>query len=203
MTAIIDYGAGNVANVSRAFSYLGAETFLTSDPDSLRTARAAVLPGVGAFGHASDCLRKNGMSEALAEFIKSGRPFLGICLGMQLLFSGSQESAGASGLDIIEGSVVKFENNLKVPQIGYNSVTADEKARLFDGMPARPYFYFVHSFYCSVTDPEAVCAKTEYGVGFDSAFEKGNIFAVQFHPEKSGAVGLKLLENFIKISGNY
>ncbi len=203
MTAIIDYGAGNIASVKRAFAYLGADTFVAEDPDALNGACAAVLPGVGAFGHASDVMRKNGMYDAIKSFAESGKPLLGICLGMQLLFSQSRESPERIGLGVMDGDVLRFENRLKVPQIGHNLVIANEKSRLFSNLPTNSYFYFVHSYYCSVTDSCAICSKSYYGIEFDSALEKENIFAVQFHPEKSGAAGLRLLENFLRIAGDF
>ena len=201
MIAIIDYGAGNLGSVQKAFEFLGAPCAVTSSARDMLSADALVLPGVGAFG---DCMRQlsaRGLPDVIREFISSGRPFLGICLGMQLLFEGSEESGGVEGLCVLKGSVRRFPeaSGLKVPHIGYNSVIPPAGSRLFASLPEELYYYFVHSYYCSCETAGALTAKTEYGIPFNAALEYRNISAAQFHPEKSGALGIRTLQNFIGI----
>ena len=203
MIAIIDYGAGNIQSVSKALMHIGCDCFITNKKDEILSADAAVLPGVGSFGDTVDSLNKLGIKEAVIEFIKSGKPFLGICLGLQLLFPGSDESKGAEGLGIFDGTITKIPNGagLKIPHMGWNSLTVKKGSRLFEGIGENPYVYFVHSYYLNAADKSIVAAQTEYGVTIDAAVERGNVFATQFHPEKSGETGLKILKNFVDIAG--
>ena len=203
MIAIIDYGAGNIQSVSKALVHIGCDCFITNKKDEILSADAAVLPGVGSFGDTVDSLNKLGIKEAVIEFIKSGKPFLGICLGLLLLFPGSDESKGAEGLGIFDGTITKIPNGagLKIPHMGWNSLTVKKGSRLFEGIEENPYVYFVHSYYLNAADKSIVAAQTEYGVTIDAAVERGNVFATQFHPEKSGETGLKILKNFVDIAG--
>ena len=203
MIAIIDYGAGNIQSVSKALVHIGCDCFITNKKDEILSADAAVLPGVGSFGDTVDSLNKLGIKEAVIEFIKSGKPFLGICLGLQLLFPGSDESKGAEGLGIFDGTITKIPNGegLKIPHMGWNSLTVKKGSRPFEGIEENPYVYFVHSYFLNAADKNIVAAQTEYGVTIDAAVERRNVFATQFHPEKSGEVGLKILKNFVEIVG--
>lgn len=203
MIAIIDYGAGNIQSVSKALMHIGCDCFITNKKDEILSADAAVLPGVGSFGDTVDSLNKLGIKEAVIEFIKSGKPFFGICLGLQLLFPGSDESKGAEGLGVFDGTITKIPNGegLKIPHMGWNSLTVKKGSRLFEGIEENPYVYFVHSYYLNAADKSIVAAQTEYGVTIDAAVERGNVFATQFHPEKSGETGLKILKNFVDIAG--
>jgi imidazole glycerol-phosphate synthase subunit HisH len=200
MIAIIDYGVGNLRSVEKAFHFIGAEAVVTSDKDFILNADAVVLPGVGAFADAMDSLRKYEMVSVVKEAIKSGKPFLGICLGMQLLFDYSEEGGErVQGLEIFKGSITQLPRDagLKVPHIGWNSIKADKKFKLFEGIPEKPYVYFVHSYYLAAEDRNIVAATTDYGMEFDVAVGSGNVFATQFHPEKSGDVGLQILKNWV------
>ena len=202
MIAVVDYDAGNVKSVEKAIEKLGAKHILTSDPAEIAKADAVILPGVGNFGDCVSKLKERGLDIALKEYAASGKPFLGICVGLQLLFDESEESPGVKGLSILPGKIKKFpaSADLKVPQIGWNDIV-ESKGRLLEGIPAETYFYFVHSFYLECEDPSIVTSRTEYGVTYDSSVEKGNVFATQFHPEKSSDAGLKVLSNFLKIAG--
>ena len=202
MIAVVDYDAGNVKSVEKAIEKLGAKHILTSDPEEIRKADAVILPGVGNFGDCVNKLEERGLDTALKEYAASGKPFLGICVGLQLLFDESEESPGVKGLGILSGKIKRFPGSadLKVPQIGWDDII-ESKGRLLDGIDKGTYFYFVHSFYLESSDPSIVTSKTEYGVTYDSSVEKGNIFATQFHPEKSSDAGLKVLSNFLKIAG--
>ncbi|VVC04050.1 Imidazole glycerol phosphate synthase subunit HisH [Candidatus Bilamarchaeum dharawalense] len=193
MIAIIDYGAGNTANVKNAFTRLGAETMVSSNPKLWEKADGLILPGVGSFGAAMQRIEQN--SSELASLIKQ-KPFLGICLGMQLMFEKSEESQGVSGLGIINGSVKKFNGDLPVPHTGWNLVSISD-ATLLDGI-SDFYAYFVHSYYCEPADKRLTMATTNYGKKFPSIIARKNILLTQFHPEKSGESGLLLLKNFIK-----
>ncbi|MBI5227561.1 imidazole glycerol phosphate synthase subunit HisH [Candidatus Micrarchaeota archaeon] len=193
--AIIDYGAGNTANVKNAFDKLGANAIVSDSEADWKSADALVLPGVGAFGAAMEKLGNK--KKTITEFIESGKPFLGICLGMQLLLEISEESSGAKGLGIIKGKVRKFQTNLPVPQIGWNKVQAVNCA-LFYGVD-NFYAYFANSYYCEPQDKSIVAGTSEYGTSFAAAFALKNVFATQFHPEKSGKAGLQVLSNFIKM----
>ena len=202
MIAVVDYDAGNVKSVEKAIEKLGAKHVLTSDPEEIRKADAVILPGVGNFGDCVNNLKERGLDTVLKEYAASGKPFLGICVGLQLLFDESEESPGVKGLGILSGKIKKFpaSADLKVPQIGWNDII-ESKGRLLEGIDRGTYFYFVHSFYFESSDPSIVTSKTEYGVTYDSSVEKGNVFATQFHPEKSSDAGLKVLSNFLKIAG--
>jgi len=201
MIAVIDYDAGNLMSVYKALKYLGEEAIITSDPKEILAADKAILPGVGAFGEAMDKMRERGLIDTVKEFASSGKPFLGICLGLQLLFDESDESVGVSGLSILPGKIIRIPDNdgLKIPQIGWNSLEINENSRLFKGIKNGSYVYFVHSYYLKAKNPSDVAATTEYGVNIHAAVERGNVFACQFHPEKSGEVGLKILSNFAKL----
>lgn len=202
MIAILDYGAGNIESVRKALRHIGCDCTVTRDRDVILKADSAVLPGVGSFGDTADSLDRFGLREAAVDFIRSGKPFLGICLGLQLLFPSSEESPGAQGLGIFEGSISKIPaaEGLKIPHMGWNSLNITKRGRLFDKIEGSPYVYFVHSYYLNAADKGIVAAQTEYGVTIDAAVEQDNIFATQFHPEKSGAVGLQILKNFAGIA---
>ena len=192
MIAVVDYGMGNLRNVRRAFESLGEEVLITASAAAIDAAGTLVLPGVGAFGEAVKRIDALGLREPLLHYTAQGRPLLGICLGMQLLFEESEESPGARGLGIVEGTVKRFSQELHVPQIGWNDVTPTKPSRLFpDGAGV---FYFVHSYYAPAS--EWTVATTEYGITFSAAVQKGNVYGVQFHPEKSQNAGLDLLRSF-------
>ena len=201
MIAIIDYDAGNIKSVEKAFAYLGEETVCTRDKDVLLKADKVVLPGVGSFGDAMDKIDSYDLRDTIVEIANSGKPFLGICLGLQLLFDESDESVGAKGLGILKGKIKKIpsDGTLKIPQIGWNSLDLCNDGRLFKNLPNEPYVYFVHSYYLEAEDENIVKAKTEYGVTIHASVESGNVFACQFHPEKSGEIGLSILKNFIAL----
>jgi glutamine amidotransferase len=200
MIAIIDYGMGNLRSVEKGFQKVGVNAHITSRPDDVDRADGVVLPGVGAF---RDCMRelKNlKLIDSVVNAIKNNKPYLGICLGLQVLFSESEEFGRCRGLDIFRGSVVRFpESELKVPHMGWNELNIKSNNSLFNEIKDRTYFYFVHSFYVIPDDKTIIATTTDYGVDFTSTITKDNIYAVQFHPEKSQGVGLKLLENFGKI----
>lgn len=197
MIAIIDYGAGNLQSVEKALRHLGCQCQITADPGELAAAQAAVLPGVGAFGDAMGQLRARGLEEPIRRFVSSGKPFLGICLGLQILFEESEESPGVKGLGLLRGRVLRLpkESGLKIPHIGWNSLSVGKPGGLFAGVEGEPYVYFVHSYYLRAEE-DVVTATAEYGITIHAAVQKGNLLACQFHPEKSGQVGLSLLENF-------
>lgn len=203
MIAIIDYGAGNLSSVKKALDYLGAESEITDDKEKIFSATHIILPGVGAFGDAMMSMQKKGLTEAVKEAAVSGKPFLGICLGLQLLFESSDESPDVKGLGILNGKIVTIpkENGLKVPHIGWNSISLRQKGGIFKDLRDESYFYFVHSYYLKGADNDAVTATTQYGVEIECAVQKGKLCATQFHPEKSGSAGLKLLKNFIDMEG--
>ncbi len=198
MIAILDYDAGNVKSVEKALHLLGEETTLTRDLREIRNADKVILPGVGAFGNAMEHLKKYELDKAIHEAVAQDKPFLGICLGLQLLFEGSEESEGVEGLGILKGGIhrIPAEEGLKIPHIGWNSLELMNDGRLFAGVEPEPYVYFVHSYYLKAHDPSIVKARTVYGVEIDASVEKGNVFACQFHPEKSSAVGLSILKKF-------
>ena len=201
MIAILDYDAGNIKSVEKAFKILGEDTVLTRDFSVIKRADRVVLPGVGSFAAAMDNLKKYELDKAIYEFVDSGKPFLGICLGLQLLFESSQESYGVDGLGILDGQVIRIPDGsgIKVPHIGWNSLDFPKKGKLFEGIDEGAFVYFVHSYYLKATDPSIVTATTEYGVHIHASVEKDNVFACQFHPEKSSSIGLKILENFAKL----
>lgn len=199
MIAIIDYDAGNLKSVEKALQGLGAEAVVTRDAGVILQADKVILPGVGAFGLAMEKLHGFDLVEPIREVVASGKPFLGICLGLQLLFEESEEAPGQKGLSVLPGRIVRIPGGggLKVPHIGWNSLELMHKATLFRGLSKEPYVYFVHSFYLRAGEPGIVSAKTQYGVEIHASVEKDNVFACQFHPEKSGEVGLTILKNFI------
>ena len=198
MIAIIDYGAGNLESVMKAFAHIGCEAEITKDAAAIAAADAAVLPGVGAFGDAMAALRASGLTESVLRFIGSGRPFLGICLGLQLLFDGSEEAPDVEGLHVLSGNIVRIPGGtgLKIPHIGWNSLDMRRESTLYQGLSHAPYVYFVHSYYLKAKDRAVVTATAEYGVSIDASVQKDNLCAVQFHPEKSGEAGLAMLRNF-------
>lgn len=199
MVFIADYGAGNLRSVHKAFEYLGIGAVVSDKAAAMSRYEKVLIPGVGAFGPAMDAFNRQGFGEAIREHIDKGRSVLGICLGMQLLLSESEEMGTYRGLDVVAGKVLRFRSSSeKIPQIGWNSVDlCREKSVLFRNIPDHSWFYFVHSYYCSPDDPESIAATTSYaGKNFCSAIEKNGIFAVQFHPEKSSEAGLQVLKNF-------
>lgn len=202
MVAIIDYDAGNIKSVQKAIEYLGEEVIITRDAEVILNASRVILPGVGAFGDAMEKLHKYNLVDVIREVVKREIPFLGICLGLQLLFETSDETPGVQGLGILKGKIKRIPDNgeLKIPHIGWNSLSFPNKGRLYEGIPQESYVYFVHSYYLDAEDKDIVVATTEYGTTIHASVEQGNVFACQFHPEKSSSVGLKILDNFLKIS---
>lgn len=202
MVAIIDYDAGNIKSVEKAVFSLGQNAVVTREADTILAADHVILPGVGAFGDAMERLRRYTLIEVIKEVVDHRTPFLGICLGLQLLFESSEESAGVKGLGILPGKIVRIseQNDLKIPHIGWNSLHFPNQGRLFRDIPEGAYVYFVHSYYLQAREPEIVTASTEYGVNIHAAVEKDNVFACQFHPEKSSEVGMTILKNFLNIS---
>ncbi len=195
--AVIDYDAGNTLSVTRALEKVGAHVDLTADPDRLQTADAVVLPGVGAFGDCMKKLRERGMDTACREAFRSGKPFLGVCVALQVIFDDSEESPGAEGLSLLPGSVRRFKvGNLKVPHIGWNELRLVRRHPVLDGLDGEA-FYFVHSYYPAPAEAADLVGETEYGVRFCAAAGRENLVAVQFHPEKSSRAGLRLYENFL------
>lgn len=201
MIAIIDYDAGNIKSVIKALEYLGEECVLTRDKETILKADKAILPGVGCFKDAMDNIRNYGLEEVIKEFIASKKPFLGICLGLQLLFERSEESPGVEGLSILKGGcrLMPVTEDLKVPQIGWNSLSFPKTSQLFKGINEGSYVYFVHSYYLTCEDERDVAATAEYGVTIHAAVEHENVYACQFHPEKSSEVGLTILKNFASL----
>lgn len=201
MIAIIDYGVGNLRSVEKAFHFVGYDASVTSDREMILNAEAVVLPGVGAFADAMQRLEKASLVDVVKTVILGNKPFLGICLGMQLLFDYSEEGGEkVKGLSVFKGAIkqIPLDMDLKVPHMGWNSLTIKNECPLFLNLPEKPYVYFVHSYYLTAEDRSIVAATTDYGIGIDVAVSSGNVFATQFHPEKSGEVGLKILKNFIK-----
>lgn len=200
MIAILDYGAGNLRSVHKAFEFLGHTAVVTSDVDVISSADRVVLPGVGAFGDAMRGLENAGLHKVALDAINSGRPFLGICVGLQLLFEESEESPGIKGLGIFEGKICKIpDKGLKIPQMGWNSLEFQNSTPLFDGLKNGEFMYFVHSFYPVPKNAHSVISSVTYGARLDVAFQRDNVFATQFHPEKSGRCGLKILDNFANL----
>lgn len=203
MVAIIDYDAGNIKSVEKAVNALGYEAVVTRDRSSILNAEHVILPGVGAFGDAMKKLHGYGLVEVIREVAANRTPFLGICLGLQLMFESSEEAPGVAGLSLLKGRIIRLPDteDLKIPHIGWNSLKYPNSGRLFAGIPEDSYVYFVHSYYLQAGEPEIVKATTEYGALVHASVEKENVFACQFHPEKSSEVGMKILENFLKIEG--
>lgn len=203
MISIIDYGAGNLSSVKKALDFLGAESEITQDKDRILSASHIILPGVGSFGDAMNSMAERGLVDVVRKAALSGKPFLGICLGLHLLFEGSDESPETAGLGILKGKMVTIprDKGLKVPHIGWNSVSLKQRNGIFSGIDDNSYFYFVHSYYLKDAAEDVVAGVTEYGVPIECAVQRGNLCAVQFHPEKSSSAGLKLLKNFIEMEG--
>ncbi|ACF13863.1 imidazole glycerol phosphate synthase, glutamine amidotransferase subunit [Chloroherpeton thalassium ATCC 35110] len=201
MICIIDYGAGNLHSVKKAFDFIGVPAKVTDSPSEIRDADKLLVPGVGAFGKGMEALRRQGFTDAILGHVEKGRHILGICLGMQLFLTDSVEMGDNNGLDLIPGHVLRFDSaQAKVPQIGWNSLDFQRESPLFAGISPGTYFYFVHSYFCEPNDEEATVATASYaGRNFCAAIEKNGIFAIQFHPEKSASNGLKVLENFAKL----
>ena len=201
MIAIIDYDAGNIKSVEKAFISLGQDVVVTRNKDTILSADKVVLPGVGAFGDAMSRLHEYGLVDVIREVAAKGTPFLGICLGLQLIFDRSEEAPGVEGIGLLHGEIVKFPDSdeLKIPQIGWNSLEINPESVLFKGIRNQSYVYFVHSYYLKAEDEDIVAASTEYITHVHASVEYKNIFACQFHPEKSSEVGLKILENFANI----
>lgn len=201
MIAIIDYDAGNIKSVEKALRYLGQEATVTGDYRDILHADKVILPGVGSFGDAMRHLKQRELDRAIRDVVARGIPFLGICLGLQLLFESSEESPDAEGLGLLPGRILRIpqKQGLKIPHIGWNSLDLCAQGRLFHNIPKGAYVYFVHSYYLQAEEEAVVKATTEYGVRIHASVEKGNIFACQFHPEKSGGIGLEILKNFVAV----
>lgn len=201
MIAIIDYDAGNLRSVEKALLHIGEDCIVTRNPKEILGADKVILPGVGAFQDAMQNLGTFGLVDVIKEAVEGNKPFLGICLGLQLLFAASEENPGAAGLDLLSGRVVRIPaaEGLKIPHIGWNSIEVNSESRLLRGIPNGSYVYFVHSYYLQAGEESIVAASTEYGVHIHAAVEKGNLFATQFHPEKSGTLGLQILKNFANL----
>lgn len=199
MTAIIDYDAGNLRSVEKALEALGEEAVITRDPKQLLSADRVILPGVGSFGDAMERLNQYGLVKVIHQVVERQIPFLGICLGLQLLFESSQESPGVAGLGILKGEILRIPEKpgMKIPHMGWNSIKIKPGTRLFAGIGDESYVYFVHSYYLKAREAEQVAAQAEYIVPIHAAVERGRVFACQFHPEKSGSVGLAILKNFV------
>lgn len=203
MIAIIDYGAGNIRSVYKALRFIGADCKITKDKTEIMNADGAILPGQGSFGDCMNSMTSREIADTVKDFINSGKPFLGICVGLQLLFDESEESEGVKGLGVFEGKIRRIPNGegLKIPHMGWNSLEIKDGDPLFKDVENGSYVYFVHSYYLDCPDKSLVSSQTEYGVRIDASVSRGNVFATQFHPEKSGDVGLKLLKNFTEICG--
>lgn len=202
MIAMIDYDAGNIKSVEKALLLLGHEVEVTGDPERILKAEKVILPGVGAFGDAMENLKRAGLDEVIRQVAAKRTPFLGICLGLQLLFERSDEAPGAEGLGLLEGEILKIQDQegLKIPHMGWNSLHLEHGGRLFRGIEEQSYVYFVHSYYLKAKEESIVKASTEYSTHIHASVEKDNIFGCQFHPEKSSEVGLKILKNFVELN---
>ncbi|MCW1713767.1 MULTISPECIES: imidazole glycerol phosphate synthase subunit HisH [Synergistaceae] len=203
MIAIIDYGAGNLQSVRNALDFIGCPGTITSDPAEILSADGIILPGVGAFGSAMAEMERKGLTETVKSAAKSGKPFIGICAGMQLLFEESEESPDVPGLGVLKGRVLLFpaDKGLKIPHMGWNSIRTKKESRLLGKLSGSPYMYFVHSYYVKAEDQEIVSALSDYGTTFDAAVEQENLFGCQFHPEKSGTEGISILRRFAELAG--
>ena len=201
MIAIIDYDAGNIRSVEKALVHLGEQPVITRDREEILRADKVILPGVGAFGDAMARLREYGLEGVIHEVVAKNTPFLGICLGLQVLFESSDEAPGVSGLGVLKGKICRIPDaeGLKIPHMGWNSLKLHQNGRLFQGMEENPYVYFVHSYYLKAEEEEIVTATTKYGTMIHASVEKGNVFACQFHPEKSSDTGLHILKNFVEL----
>ena len=201
MIAIIDYDAGNIKSVEKALKTLGQDVVITRDPEAILSADKVILPGVGAFGDAMGKLHDYGLVDVIHQVVKKKTPFLGICLGLQLMFESSEETPGVEGLSILKGKIVKIPENgeLKIPHMGWNSLHFQNEGRLFANLPQDSYVYFVHSYYLQAEDESIVKATTDYSTCIHASVEKDNVFACQFHPEKSSDVGLTILKNFCSL----
>lgn len=201
MIAIIDYGAGNLHSVRNALNFLGTKNIVSDNPEEILKADKIILPGVGAFGDAMKALNEKNLADTIKNAVKAGKPILGICLGMQLFFDESEESPGVEGLGILKGRFVKIpkKSDIKIPHMGWNNLSIAKNSRILKDIGDEPYVYFVHSYYLEPEDEAVVSAYTDYGTRLAVAAERENIFAVQFHPEKSGDTGLKILKNFTEL----
>ncbi len=201
MIAVIDYDAGNIKSVEKALQLLGEEVVVTGERETLLSADKVILPGVGAFGDAMAAIRRQGLDQVIRRITDRGVPFLGICLGLQLLFERSDEAPGVDGLGILKGEILKIPETpgMKIPHMGWNSLRLENDGRLFSGVPDNPYVYFVHSYYLKAADERIVKASTEYCTHIHASVEKDNVFACPFHPEKSSDVGLQILKNLVKL----
>ncbi len=202
MIAIIDYDAGNIKSVEKALQYLGEETVITRDAWTILNADGVILPGVGSFGDAMEKLHSYGLVPVIKECVEKKIPFLGVCLGLQLMFESSEECPGVEGLSLLKGKIIRIpsDGGLKVPHIGWNSLKFPNEGKLFKGLSEDTYVYFVHSFYLQAQEEEIVKATTEYGTLIHASVEKDNLFACQFHPEKSSEAGMQILRNFIEVT---
>lgn len=201
MIAIIDYDAGNIKSVEKVLQHLGQEAVITKDRDVILSSDKVILPGVGSFGDAMGKLRKYKLDQVIYDVVDKKIPFLGICLGLQLLFESSEETPGVTGLGLLKGKILRIPDcdGLKIPHMGWNSIEIKEGSRLFTGIPNQSYVYFVHSYYLKAEEEADVAASTHYSVDIHASVEHDNIFACQFHPEKSSEVGLKILQNFVSL----
>ena len=201
MIAIIDYDAGNIKSVEKALDFLGQDVVITGEPEKILKADKVILPGVGAFGDAMANLRRTGLDEVIRQVAGRGTPFMGICLGLQLLFERSDEAPGVEGLGILKGEILRTpeKEGLKIPHMGWNSLHLENNGRLFRGIEEGAYVYFVHSYYLKAAEGSIVKASTEYSVHIHASVEKDNVFACQFHPEKSSDVGISILKNFVEL----
>ena len=201
MVAIIDYDAGNIKSVEKAMAYLGQDARITRDRDEILASERVILPGVGSFGDAMGKLKEYKLDQVIYDVIDKKIPFLGICLGLQLLYESSDETPGVTGLGVLQGTINRIPDcpGLKIPHMGWNSLDFQNDGRLFKNLPEHPYVYFVHSYYLKAAEEDIVTATTEYSTHIHASVEKGNVFACQFHPEKSSDIGLQILKNFVEL----